>query len=420
MKKVLTLSALLMMIIASAVLCQRIISHSIANQRDKTDYAELNHAKYGLFRVDEWKKRITSILTEEINKLYLSQTNERELRKHLEVLLTRLIDEVDRKIREGHTGSAEGWIKQAFIDMLVDREDLKKGIPEYAEIIMHEMTTARTKGRVKALLRRQLERYFDQTYDTRDISQWNRILLRTGSPDAESARARLKTAISERQGLVFHSSLLLIALSIIVFSWFGFSRQPLSPSRYVLLVLLLLMLLLAGVTTPMIDLEAKITRMSFVLMGHPVHFEDQVLYFQSKSILDVFRIMITHKDLAMKLVGILLITFSIFFPLLKMASTAGYFYDYRNARKNPVIGFFVLHSGKWSMADVMVIAIFMSYIGFSGMISSQFDQLRSAVRELEILTTDGTALQPGYFLFLTYTLLAMFLSEFLVRKQRTA
>jgi len=33
-----------------------------------------------------------------------------------------------------------------------------------------------------------------------------------------------------------------------------------------------------------------------------------------------------------------------------------------------------------------------------------------------ILTTNGTALQPGYYLFLTYTLLALFLSGYLTRK----
>ncbi len=68
------------------------------------------------------------------------------------------------------------------------------------------------------------------------------------------------------------------------------------------------------------------------------------------------------------------------------------------------------------MADVMVIAIFMAYIGFNGIITSQFDQLSSAAQGLDILTTNGTSLQPGYFLFLTYTLLALFSAEFLIRK----
>jgi len=48
-------------VIAAAVLCERIISNSIANQRNKNDYAELNHVKYGLFSVDEWKRQITAL-----------------------------------------------------------------------------------------------------------------------------------------------------------------------------------------------------------------------------------------------------------------------------------------------------------------------------------------------------------------------
>ena len=68
------------------------------------------------------------------------------------------------------------------------------------------------------------------------------------------------------------------------------------------------------------------------------------------------------------------------------------------------------------MADVMVVAMFMTYIGFNGIITNQLGQLSSSVQELEILTTNGTSLQPRYYLFLTYTLLALFLSGFLTRK----
>jgi hypothetical protein len=163
-------------------------------------------------------------------------------------------------------------------------------------------------------------------------------------------------------------------------------------------------------------MEAKISQMTFMLLGHPVHFENQVLYFQSKSILDVFRIMMNHQGVEMKLVGVLLITFSIIFPLLKIASTLGFYFDFHHARSNPVIKFFVLHSGKWSMADVMVVAIFMAYIGFNGIIADQLGRLNSASEEMALLTTNGTSLQPGYYLFLTYTLLALFLSELLTRK----
>jgi hypothetical protein len=414
--KLLNLILSLIIIIASVILCHQIISNSISNQKNKNDYAELNHVKYGLFSVEEWKRQITVILAEEINKLNLSRTNERELRKHIEGLLNTLIDKIDKKIREGNSGSAEGWVKQSFINIFISLEDIKKGIPEYTDAVIHEMTKPKTKGQIKTMLNKQLKQYSSQTFDTQDTSQMSRILLRTDSKDIESARIKLNKAISVKHDLIFKEAILLIILSVILFALSGFSKQPLAPSRYILLVLSLIILLIAGVTTPMIDMEAQISQMSFVLMGHPIHFENRVLYFQSKSILDVFWLMITYKDIQMKFVGVLLITFSIFFPLLKIASSLGYYYNYHHARENPVIKFFVLKSGKWSMADVMVVAIFMAYTGFNGIITSQFDQLISAGQELVILTTNGTSLQPGYYLFLTYTLLALFFSGFLTRK----
>ncbi len=409
----------LIIIIASVILCHQIILNSISNQKDKTDYAELNNVKYGLLSVEEWKQQIFAILTEEINKLYLSNTNERELRKHIEVLLNKLIDEVNNKIKEENKGSLEGQFKQSLINILISPKDIKKGIPEYADAIIHEMTKSKTMDQIKAILNKQLKQYVNQTFATQDTSQLDLIILRTGSKDIEDAKIKLNQAIPIKHDLIVKEVVLLIILSVILFCLPGFSRQPLAPSQYILLVLSLIMLLIAGVTTPMIDLEAKITRMSFVLMGHPLHFENQVLYFQSKSILDVFWIMITHNDIKMKFVGVLLVTFSIVFPLLKIVSSMGYYYNYPRARDNPVVKFFVLKSGKWSMADVMVVAIFMAYIGFNGIITSQFRQFsRSSLSDhgLEILTTNGTSLQPGYFLFLTYVLLALFFSGFLIRK----
>jgi Paraquat-inducible protein A len=416
--KLIKLFVSLIIIMASVILCHQIISNSISNQKNKNDYAELNHVKYGLFSVDEWKRQIFVILTEEINKLNLSRTNERELRKHIEVLLNTLIDKLENKIREENKGSTAGRFKQSLIDSLISPEDIKKGIPEYTDAILHELTKSKTRAQIKDILNKQLKQYVNQTYATQDTSQLSRILLRTDSKDIESARTKLNKAISVKHDLIVKEAVLLIILSGTLFALSGFSRQPLTTSRYIFLVLSLILLLIAGVTTPMIDMEATISRMSFVLMGHPIHFENQILYFQTKTILDVFRIMITHKDIQMKFVGVLLITFSIVFPLLKIVSSLGYYFNYHRARENAVINFFVFKSGKWSMADVMVVAIFMAYIGFNGIITSQFSQLSPSGQELEIVTTNATSLQPGYYLFLTYTLLALLLSGFLTGKNK--
>lgn len=403
-------------LIASVFLCQQIIINSIANQKNKNDYAELNHVKYGLLSVDEWKRQVTGILIEEVNKLDLSRTNQKKLRKHIKVLLNTFIDTAAKKVREGNDKSAKGRFKQSLIDTFINMDDIKKGIPEYTDSIMQEMTKAKTKRQVKGAVKKQLEEYLNQTYDLQDTSQIDRILASTHSTTVKEGRDKLREEISVKNFQIVKEAFMLIGLSLILFIVAGYSKQGLTPLQYVFLMLSLLILLTGGVTTPTIDMEATISEMSFILMGHPIHFENQTLYFQSKSILDVFWIMITHKDIQMKFVGILLITFSIVFPLLKMVSSVGFYFNYRHARTNRLIKFFVLKSGKWSMADVMVVAIFMAYIGFNGIITSQFGKLKSATQEVVLLTTNGTSLQPGYYLFLSYTLLALFLAALLTRK----
>lgn len=405
----------LLIFIASVVLCQQVISNSIAHQKNKNDYAELNHVKYGLLSIDEWKKQITEILAEEINKLYLSRANEKVLRKHIEVLLNTLIDKVDQKIKQGNSDTAGGKVTQSLINIFINLDDIKKGIPEYTNAVIHELTKSKTRRQIKSVLNKQLEEYSDQTFNTQDTSMLSRILLSNDAKDIESARIKINDEISVKHDLIIKESALLVVLSLILFALSGFSKLPLSPPQCLFLILSLIILLIAGVSTPTIDMDATISQMSFMLMGHPIHFDNQVLYFQSKSILDVFWIMITHQAIQMKFVGLLLITFSIVFPLLKIISSLGYYFNYHHARENPVIKFFVLKSGKWSMADVMVVAIFMAYIGFNGIITSQLGRLSAAGQELVILTTNGTSLQPGYYLFLTYTLLALVLSGFLTR-----
>jgi hypothetical protein len=71
---------------------------------------------------------------------------------------------------------------------------------------------------------------------------------------------------------------------------------------------------------------------------------------------------------------ILLIAFSIVFLLLKRLSTLGYYSNYPSAKENQVIKFFVIKSWEWSLADVMVVAIIMAYMGFNWIMSSQFGQ----------------------------------------------
>lgn len=414
MKKVYSIF-LLLVVIFSLGLSYEVITHAKINQKNKMDLAELNHIRYGLFSVDSWKEQITDILLEEIDKIDLTTTHQRQLKNIIEAQLHVLIEKVNERMREINKGTLTGYIKQRLLDTFVKVEKIKEGIPSYADAIIQEIKKPRNKGKLKDILKKKMLYYLDQSYDPQNTSKLSAIIDRTESETIQGAKIKLAYEIGYRFEEIKKQSLILLLTMVIAFLLPFIFKISLSPIHVVCLGLLLLTLLAAGITTPMIDLEARISKMRFILMDNPIEFKDQVLFFQSKSIMDVFWLMIRHAELKMKFTGLLLVNFSLVFPLLKMISSFLYYFK-SDAKDNKLISFFVLKAGKWSMADVLVIAIFMSYIGFSGVINSQLGHLRSASEELMIMTTNGTNLQPGFYLFLGYVLLSLFFTTLLIKK----
>ncbi len=397
---------------------QNIILNSTINQKNKKDQAELNDIKYGLLSIDQWKIQIAGILSEEIDNLSIKDMNEQELKKHIEGQLNTLLTKIDGKIKEGNRGSAKGWIKQKFINVFLSLEDIKKGIPDYADSIIKGVSKEKTQLEIKKLIKKRLDVYLNATFALQNTAGIKRILLTTKSVDVEAAKVNLKNKIQVSKELIVRDSLVLIALSIVFFIIFVMSKRTLELGSLIGLVSILLVLLITGVTIPMIDMEAKISEMTFVLLEHKIQFLNQVIYYQSKSILDVFWIMITNHAIEMKAVGILMVTFSVLFPVFKMICSFFYYLNFRDSKNKSLVIFFVLKSAKWSMADVLVVAIFMAYIGFNGIINSQFGEMRSNSQDLIILATNGTALGPGFYIFTTYAILALFLSGFLTKSQQ--
>ena len=409
---------LILLFIPIVFFSTQIIRRGVQNQIHKRNYAELHHFKYGLFSVNTWKDKLSDIITKEIDNLYLTRSSEKALKKHLEIQLGILIDKIYNRIKKENYETTQGWFKQNFMENFIDINEIKKGIPEYAQAMMKEMRSKRTEKQIKKILKEKIEQYMRTTFDVREEPVKVKIISDTGGVDEDEAKEIIRGTITENDRLVAERSIILISLAFLIFAIIAFTKGPVDQVQYYIMSLTLVALLIVGVVTPMIDMEAKIAQLDFRLFDHPIHFENQVLFFQSKSIIDVFWIMIKHEELQMKLVGLLMICFSIIFPLIKMISTLFYYYNYCQARERKFFNFFVVQSGKWSMADVMVVAIFMAFIGFNGIVNSQLGQLRSYTDELEILTTNGTSLQPGFYTFLTYVILAMFMSTLLRARPR--
>ena len=71
-------------------------------------------------------------------------------------------------------------------------------------------------------------------------------------------------------------------------------------------------------------------------------------------------------------------------------------------------------------ADVMVVAIFMSYIGFNGVINSQLTQLAAFSGNVEIFTTNNSVLQSGFYLFTGYCIIGLLLSAIIEKRLATS
>jgi hypothetical protein len=63
------------------------------------------------------------------------------------------------------------------------------------------------------------------------------------------------------------------------------------------------------------------------------------------------------------------------------------------------------------MADVMVIAIFMAYIGFTGIITEQLKQIESLTMDMDLLTTNKSSLLSGFFAFTAFAILSLLVSH---------
>lgn len=406
----------IILLFISAIFCFSLIELSNKNQFVKADSAEIKSIKYGLFSVNQWKNQLYMIITDQIDNMDIKGSR-KKLKPIVEAQLDKLIDTVDQKIKKTNSQSVSGKFKQAFINTFVDMKEIKAGIPQYADEIIKVMQRDKVKQKVQNVIQDKVEIYFDSTFQEEDLSHINSIVARTNASDPSDARNKLQEQIAANDRTISVATFSFLLFAIFLFSLIAFTGKQLSPPLFFSMAILLIALLITGVSMPMIDLEAKIAEMSFVLLNHPVKFTDQIIYFQSKSVLDVFMVMITHADIQMKIVGILIVMFSVVFPVLKIISAFAFYFNFKGLKNSKLVQFFVLKSGKWSMTDVMIIAIFMAYIGFNGIISSQLGGLSSDSESMTFLATNGTSLKAGFFLFFGYAMLSLIFSELLVRKE---
>lgn len=386
----------------------------------KTDAAEIAGIQHGMLNVDRWKEIVSEAIAARLNELDLS-ANRETLKPQIVEILESIVDQLESVIRDryeaqGKPGESGSWrvirnsIRGFVLDMTVDFDDIRHRSPEFADTILDFLEKPENQEQLKEWIRAQMEKFAAETAGTVDNTAREEVLGRYGFESIPACLAHIEGERAALRQVELPYFLLMGAagLALVLALVMPGGRNRGSAA---LLLAICAVLLATSLFIPMIDIDARITEFRFDLLGRDVRFENQLLFFQSKSLFDVIAILLRDGDPALAGVAFLILAFSVLFPLTKIALSAVYLSRERS-RGNPLVSFFVFRSGKWSMADVMVIAIFMAYIGFNGIIGSQLGQLER-LSSANLVTTNGSALQPGFYLFTAFCVLGLATSQFI-------
>lgn len=381
----------------------------------KRDYSELNNIQHGLLSVDAWKGNLMDIINTQINEFQFSEKQEDTLRVELNKILNSLVTKAVGIVNKKQT-TFKGKVTKFAFNNFVEVDQVRAKVPEFTNTIINEVKKPQSKTRLKFLAQDKIKEFADKTHDS--LSSGLDLVLLLAKYDAEDIpefNKKVAFKIDAMQEQVYINTFALIGcLTLMLLLWIIFrNKKVVYKPLFIMSVLLALVVLIVGLLAPMIEIDARIKELNFELIGKHLVFNDQVIFYQSKSILDVVRILITEGKADSVMVGILILIFSVVFPITKLLCTEIYLLGNEKWKKNGLIKFFAFKSGKWSMADVMVVAIFMSYIGFKGILDNQMSHLNMKTKSLATIATNETSLQPGFILFIAYVIFGLILGVIL-------
>ncbi len=393
--------------------------HTLSARQEsiKKDYMVINSVSFGLLSVDLWRDNIVAAAKAQIDKFQLTPEQNKDLKKEIEQILNAVLNKAVASIQKPNKNIGKKLEKLAF-NSLVDEKKLHQEVPGYAQKIINEINKPSSYSRLKHIAQIELDSLGSQTFDSSKNAGkalMDSIFRRHNAVDNPSFEKQTVAEMNliRKQTNYWSYGMLGGVIAILLIWWLVRDIPNVHGPLYAMSILSALILLIVGLTSTMIQIDARISSIEFHLLGQNISFKNQVLFFQSKSIVDVVHILLQTGKADSMIVGVLILIFSILFPLTKLLSTGIYMLDKRRWAKNKVIHYFAFQSGKWSMADVLVIAILMTFIGFNGIVNNTLSDLNMNNGTITSITTNNTSMQPGYIIFIGFVLYSFTLSYIL-------
>lgn len=395
--------------------------HQISTERVqvKEDYSLSNSATFGLFSVDEWSDRISKLIDGKIQDYHITPQQRRDMRKAIEGEMHDLIAKTVREITKPQKGLGNKLKKLAF-NILVDSAELQAQVKPFADVIVAKVSGRKSEERLKEIAGSKVSQLISQTYDSTRVANYfvtKYVYKKYNVTDPVTFNTQIQSRIVNlNTELIKYVCVLLGCVVAALLLWLLMRKHvELQSALFVYSLLFAFVLLFVGTVLPVIEVDARIKSLDLILLGDKLHFQNQVLFYQSKSIVGIVSTLISQRKPDAIVVGALIMLFVLVLPLLRLIAKGFYVLSTKKIARHPVVHYLTFELGKWDMADVMVVGIVMTYIGLNGIIKSQLTALNIRTESLNVVTDNGTSLQPGCYIFIGYVLFAALLSYILKR-----
>ncbi len=381
----------------------------------KQDYSLVNSITFGLFSVDTWRDRIAGVMDNRISGYSITPQQKKDIQaaveKQLHAMVAKVIKEIDKPQK-----SIVGKAKKLAFHILADSDSLQAQVRPFARTIVRKVSSPSSQARLKDIASSKMNELEDQTFDqTSEASErvTKYIYQKYGVHDTAGFEKTVNQRLDTIWALTVKNTLFMLACVLAaLLLWLLMRKQVhLQKTLFVMALLFAGVLLAVGLTSPVIEVDARIKSLDFILLGEHVTFQNQVLFFQSKSISGIITTLLGQQKPDAVTVGILILLFIVLLPFIRLAARGAHMF-YKNSK---VINYLAFEAGKWDMADVMIVGMLMTFIGLNGILKSQLTALNIHTAILTTNTVNNTSLQPGYFIFLAYVVFELVLSYILKR-----
>ena len=408
----------ILLVTAIVILSVNIIVETTKRSDYVEDIAEIQDIKHGLFSVAKWKERIAEIVEKKVQTFELTNDNQDFLREEISTILNDFMDAFLKGLDDqadsddSFFGSIGADLKVFAANSIVDIFEVKEQIPMFTELIMQQINSKGTTDGLKEFFLDQFNEQAESTFGNEKMEEFDTILDKYNATTVEDCYSVLEAKIELANEDLHWKSIIAFIFGFLVFAALIIKVETIPRLDYVLLIIVVFAYLIIALVTPMMEIDVRIDKFTFFLMGENIEFENQLIFYKSKSIYEVVRLLFASGTFQSILVAVLVFAFSIVFPLLKMGSSLAIVFK-NEIINNRVVKFFALKSGKWSMADVFVVAIFMSFLGFKGIISSQLENLENSDESMEIITANYSTFGVGFLFFIAFTIGGIIISTVL-------